>query len=481
MLATENFAEWIFQTHADKFDKSAVVDDHNVLTYGQLKNKVELFAGFLHARGHQPQQRIIISMDDCVAWPVVFLGALYIGMNPVLVSGVMLPIDIERVIDLSDAVVIVSDHVQDWSIPCIDKKIVMSCQAVPFKDFYRYHPDEMCLWLLSSGSTGESKCIVNRHANLYNLLQLVSDTLGINSTSAVLSTAKMSWTYGFNVSITFALGLGATAYVISGVPAPSRITQRINNSNITHLFTVPGVLISILKHNSDLDDLNCNVFSAGESLPSYVAQEFLNRYKIQICDMYGLGETTQVCIMQTRDNWQIGSIGQPLPGIQYKLCDELGNLVKIGHVGELWIASPCQASFYWKDHERTQQIFQGSWVRTGDQCYQLDHNNLVFMGRCDDLIKINGLTVAPSEIENAIMNLNLVEDCTVVHTTNVQGLAELHAFVITLGDTDSNHIQQQLQQYLPVYKIPRHIKFVDSLPKTLTNKKIRNTLRKNLV
>ena len=480
-LEHKNFAAWIFLTHADKLSKPAVIDDHTVLTYKKLCTHVELFAGYLHAQGGRPQQRIVISMDDGVSWPVVFLGALYVGMNPVLVSNIMPVTDIERVIQISDASIIVSDHNQQWSIPCIDKKIVMSCCAEPIKDFYRFHPDEMCLWLLSSGSTGEPKCIVNRHANLYNLLQLVAPTLGIDCDSVIYSTAKMSWTYGFNLSVTFALGSGATAHVGNSLPAPTRVYNKLKKHAITHLFSVPSVLSSMLKHPDHEIIFPPRIFSSGEPLPVQVAQAFVDQHDRQVCEVFGMSETTQIYCAQTLDTWQPGTIGRPLPGVQYQLRDSLGAVVELGQVGELFVSSPCQATLYWKDWSRSQQVFQGSWVRTGDQCLENAQGNLVFVSRSDDLVKIQGLYVAPSEIENAIANLPGIEDCTVVHAPNSQGLAELHAFVIRNNNVDSTYIKQELQKQLPAHKIPRHVKFVETLPKTLTNKKIRSSLRNNLI
>jgi benzoate-CoA ligase len=480
MLALENFAAWALSTHDKQHNKPAVVDDHVTLTYGQLREHVEKFAGYLQSLDCQPQQRIIISMDDSVSWPVVFFAALYVGMNPVLVSNAMPVNDIERIIHISDAKVIVSDHHQKWSILCINKDTVLSCGATVQKDFYRFHPDEPCLWLLSSGSTGEPKCIVNRHANLYNLLKLVTPAAGLDSHSNIYSTAKMSWTYGFNVSVTFALGLGATAHVSSGLPAPSRIYKKLQQHNITHLWTVPGVLAGMQRHPKDQIVLPLRIFSSGESLPSQIAQAFLDQYDRKICEVFGMSETTQIYCMQTLDTWQSGTIGKPLPGVKYQLRDSNGATVGPGQVGELFVSSPCQASMYWKDWARTQATFQGAWVRTGDQCRVNEQGNLLFVGRTDDLIKIKGLYVSPVEIENAIVNLPGIQDCTVVHAPNSQGLAELHAFVVTVEAVNQLHIQQALQKQLPDHKVPKHIKFVDSLPKTLTNKKIRNVLRQDI-
>lgn len=479
ILAHENFAAWVFQNYSDRRDKLAIVDDSATLTYGQLQTHVELFAGYLDTQGYQPQQRMIISMDDSVAWPVVFFAALYVGMNPVLVSNVMPVSDIERIIDISDAAVIVSDHGQQWSIPCIDKNTVINPAAEPLTDFYRFHPDEMCLWLLSSGSTGEPKCIVNRHTNLYNLMKLVAPGTHVDSRSHVYSTAKMSWTYGFNVSVTFALGRGATAYVTAGVPAPTRIYQVLAQHPITHLWTVPGVLAGLLRHPRANTTFPTRIFSSGEPLPPQITQAFVDQHDRRVCEVFGMSETTQIHTIQNDSNWQLGTIGQPLPGVKIQLRDSQGRQVESGQVGELFVSSPCQAIMYWKDQAKTQATFQGAWVRTGDQCKVNEQGNLVFMGRGDDLIKIKGLYVAPAEIENVIASLPGIEDCTVVHVPNSQGLAELHAFVVPTG-SDQPNIPQALKNQLPDHKIPRHIKFVDSLPRTLTNKKIRASLRKSL-
>lgn len=480
MLAQENFAAWVFATHADKKDKIAVVDDRACLTYGQLQIYVEKFAGLLRQQGHTAQQRIVISMDDSVAWPVAFFGALYQGMNPVLVSNAMLSTDIERIINISDASVIVSDQSSSWSIPAIDCSTVLTCQAEPVKDYYNFHPDEPCLWLLSSGSTGEPKCIVNRHANLYNLMCLVAPATGIDSNSKILSTAKMSWTYGFNVSVTFALGSGATAHVVPGAPAPTKIYNTILERQITHLFSVPAVLASMLKHKRSQLPGDLQVFSSGEPLPSTVAQKFIHEFGIKICDVFGMSETTQIYCMQSKNNWEPGTIGQPLPGVTCELRDEHGQPVPYGQVGEIYVSSPCQASLYWKDWHKTRSTFLGAWVRTGDNARWSDQGNLVFLGRKDDLIKINGLYVSPFEIESAVSTLPEVEDCTVVRVANPHGLAELHAFIVINQHTTTDHVRKQLEKVLSTYKIPKHIKFVDTLPKTLTNKKMRAVLRQQI-
>lgn len=480
MLALSNFAAWVVQTHGDKSHKTAVIDDYQTLDYQQLCSRIQRFAGYLHLSGLRPQQRVIISMDDCVHWPVAFLGAVYIGVNPVLVHSGMMVKDIERIIKISDAVSIISDHEQNWSVPCISKDTLMHCETPALHSFYQFHPDEMCVWLLSSGSTGESKCIVNRHANLYNIMNLMTQSTGINENSILFSTAKMSWAYGINVSVTFALGHGATACVNSGLPSPSKISDKIINHKVTHFFSVPTIFASMLKHRSQKFAKDLNVFSAGECLPTNISQRFYDFHGIGIRDCIGMAEVMQIYCMQDKSNWKPGNIGKPLPGVKCELRDAHGQSVAPGILGELYVSSPCQALMYWKDWQKTRDTFKGEWVRTGDQCMQDEHGNFIFLARCDDLVKIKGSFVAPFEIESIIEEIPEIDHCTVVHAPDSQGMAELHAFIVTNKDIHTDKIKQTLKNRLSNFKIPKHYHFVDSVPKTLTNKKNRDLLRKSL-
>lgn len=481
MLPLINYAAWIIQTHRDKSHKIAVIDGHQTITYNQLCTHVQRFAGYLHFLGYKPQQRVIVTMDDSVYWPVAFLGAIYIGMNPVLVHNGMMIKDIERIINISDSALIISDREQNWSIPCISKDTLVECQTPELENFYQFHPDEMCVWLLSSGSTGEPKCIVNRHASLYNILNLLTPVAEINSDSILFSTAKMSWAYGVNVSVTFALGNGATACVNSGIPSPSKIINKIINNKVTHFFSVPTIFASMIKHKNQKLPNNLNVFSSGEFLPSSVSQSFFDYYQVPVRNCIGMAEVMQIYCMQQKLDWKPGNMGKPLPGVICELRDAHDQLVSPGTVGELYVSSPCQASMYWKDWKKTQETFRGKWVRTGDQCMQDEHGNLVFVGRCDDLVKIKGSFVAPSEIESIIEEIPEIEICTVVHAPNSQGLAELYAFIVSNKDIQADYVRQILENKLPSFKIPKYLNFVKSIPKTLTNKKNRSLLRNSLL
>lgn len=476
--AVTSFVEWVFDKNKHLADKTALVDDNQQLTYGDLERHVSGFSSYLKKLKIQPQQRILICMDDCVEWPVAFLSCLAVGANPVLVSSELPTVSLNKIIKLTDAVAVISNKIIEAEVDLITNILNHTSQTI---DFYQYHPDEPCVWLLSSGTTGDSKCIVHRHSALYNLFQIATDSVcKIDQDSRIYSTAKLSFTYGFNNAITFGLGSGATVYLLAGAPAPTRVFEKLQNHQITHFFTVPTIINSMVKHgqHQQLPSSITMMVSAGEPLPLSLCQQFEHRYNIKIYNCIGMGETMQMYCSQSKDHYESGTIGVPLPGVECKILNDLGEEVVDGSVGELWVKTPCAALMYWKNWSSTKEIFQGPWVKTGDQVMQTPTGHYVYVSRSDELIKINGLFVSPIEIESAILECENVVDCAVISSKSKNELPEIHAFIV--GDVDVQMVRDFLKNHLPGYKIPKYIKLLDNLPKTITNKKQRAVLRQTL-
>jgi benzoate-CoA ligase len=472
-----NFAQWLFEKNIPNKNKLALVDNNQSLNYQQLEHQAKIVAKKFIDADLLPQQRIILRLEDCVEWPIFFLASLCVGLNPVLVSADLPEQSLLRIIDLCDCQAVVSKNQNYAGVKNFHKYQALQ-SGDQIGNFYNYHPDEPCFWLLSSGTTGEPKCIVHRHANLHNLFELVAEpAYGINSQSRILSTAKLSFTYGFNNGITFSLGHGATTYLINGIPAPSLIFDKIDQHLITHFFTVPTVIDSMLRHgqNKTLNQSVKLMVSSGEPLPDAIREKFEAQHKVVIYNCIGMSEVTQTYCAQTLQNYEAGTVGGPLPGIQCRVQTDNGSIAPIGEIGELFVKSPCAALMYWKDWNKTKTTFLGEWVRTGDKVIQTSQGNFKYVSRADDLIKINGLYVSPIEIETAIMQIPDVLDCAVVVGRD-NPLPEIHAFVVANKVTETQ-IKNILRNTLDRHKIPKQIHFIDSLPKTVTFKKQRSKLR----
>ena len=477
---SNNFAKFIIDSNRSRHNKIAIVDDLKSLTYKDLETHILWFSNHLRQSLVKPQDRVIICMEDCIEWPVAFLSVVAVGGNAVLVNNKSFITDIEKISKLSDAKFVIGQEIA--GLKCFDKKDILKKNENTLQDFYQYHDDEMCFWLLTSGTTGESKCIVHRHKDLTTLLDLVAEpAYQVNEHSRILSTAKLSFGYGFANSLVFALGKGATAFLIRGTPAPNLLFKNLNVNSITHFFTVPTIINSMIKHGRDKKISTVKVMvSSGEPLAPELAEKFHEQHGIFVLDGIGMSENWYNYCTTTLNDYSLGTIGRPVPGIECSVRDDQGNELPIGEIGEMWVKHPCAALQYWKNWKDTKSTFVGEWIKTGDKVIKQKNGHYKYISRKDDLLRVSGQWVSPIEIENIIMAIEGISECAVVHKITNIGLTEIHAFISFQNIIPESDIKMQLGKYLPSYKIPKYIHQISSLPKTVNLKKNRTKLREML-
>ena len=475
-----NYTQSVFEQSSQYPDKLAVVDDNYVFSYQELENQVKYFAHYLESLGLLPQQRIILYFDDCVEWYVAFLASVAVGVNPVCFSHLFPLSTVANTIDFVDAYAIVTDKEleSNCNIIQIHKSQILNSSSEQISKYYDYHSDELCLWLLSSGTTGHPKAVIHRHDNFKNYFVTSRQLYQIDSSSNILSTAKLSFTYGLNMNMVIGLSSGATSYLINGIPAPTKIFDIINKNSITHFFTVPAIITSILKHgkNKILPDSLTHMYSAGEHLQLATFNQFKERFGISIINTLGMSETMAMYLIQHEDNFEEGTVGSTFPECECQLRNDDGNIVPDGEVGEMFVKSLCLATMYWKDWTYTKKTFQGEWLKTGDKFKKTKNGNYQYVSRADDLLKINGLFVSPLEIESAMLQLPQINDCAVYIKTHDDGRKEVHAFIISDSGIAVPEIQEFLKNKLKSIEVPQYFHFISELPKTITGKKMRYKL-----
>ena len=165
-----------------------------------------------------------------------------------------------------------------------------------------------------------------------------------------------------------------------------------------------------------------------------------------------------------------------------KILDDRGQPVAAGEIGNLWVKSEAVCAAYWNCHERTKQTIQGNWICTGDKFHQDGDGYYWFDGRADDMLKVSGAWVSPSEIESVLIEHAAVAEVAVVANKDKNGLTKPVAWVVLrAGFVGSAELASSLQEFvvarLPTYKRPRCVEFISELPKTATGKIQRFKLR----
>jgi len=239
--------------------KTALIDDWGQLTYGELSEQIQRFAGGLQALGLKREERVLLLMQDSCDWVVAFLGSLYAGVVPVAVNTLLTAEDYAFMLANSRAqAALVSGPLLATLQGAMGmakteiQRVVVSRPIEPLKDGQvdmadfvskgalvssaKTMADEPAFWLYSSGSTGKPKGTVHSQGNLYWTAELYGKgTLNLRESDIVFSAAKLFFAYGLGNALTFPLSVGATVVLMSERPTPQATFKRLVEKK-THCF-----------------------------------------------------------------------------------------------------------------------------------------------------------------------------------------------------------------------------------------------------
>jgi benzoate-CoA ligase len=507
-----NFAEHLVSLNAERGDQPAFIDDSQVLSYRELTSSVRRFADALLRLGLKPEQRILVFLNDCVEWPVAFLGAMYAGLVPVPLNTLLPEIDVAYMLEHSGACAAVIGYsllstfekackLTEQHCECLKIVVASNGDTLPpdGQPFTRLlasgsaerkpscsHRDGIAFWLYSSGSTGRPKGVVHSHGNLYWTAKLYAKPiLGLTPADRVFSAAKLFFAYGLGNALTFPLSAGATAILMAERPTPQSVLARMVKHRPSVFCGAPTLYASLVGAFSGEERAPEGLrlcTSAGEALPRDIGLQFSKRFGAEILD--GLGSTEMLHIFVSNRLGEIcyGTTGKALEGYEVEVRDEAGACVNDGLIGDLWVKGPSSALLYWNDRAKSNATFYGQWVRTGDKYVRREDGYLVYAGRNDDMLKISGQYVSPFEVESTLMQHPSVFEAGVVGLLDPAGLCKAKAFVVLKpGNVATDSLAEELKAFvksrIAPFKRPHFVEFVPDLPKTATGKIQRFRLR----
>jgi benzoate-CoA ligase len=506
-----NFAQHLLSLNAGRSDKTAFVDDHGTLTYGQLDDRTRRLAAGLKSLGIRREERVLVLMQDTADWPVAFLGALYAGIVPVAVNTLLTADDYAYMLEHSRAqAALVSGAVLPALKTALTKsdhevqKVIVSRPVAPldfgevaFDTFVEQHAplvrpapthaDDPGFWLYSSGSTGRPKGTVHSHANPYWTAELYGKgVLDVRESDVCFSAAKLFFAYGLGNALTFPLSVGATVLLMAERPTPDatfkRWTGGVGNVKPTIFFGAPtgfaGMLASPALPARDQVALRM-ASSAGEALPADIGERFKRHFGVDIVDGIGSTEMLHIFISNRPGDVRYGTTGWPVPGYEIELRADDGGGVPDGEPGDLYIHGPSAAMMYWGNRAKTRETFQGGWTRSGDKYVRNADGTYTYSGRSDDMLKVSGIWVSPFEVEATLVQHPAVLEAAVIGLPDAEGLVKTKAYVVLKpgAETTDAELKAFVKDRLAPYKYPRAIEFIAELPKTATGKIQRFKLR----
>jgi benzoate-CoA ligase family protein len=508
-----NAAAWLLDRRLDAGDgpRTAYRVDGRTVTYDELQADVWRAQNALRTLDVGPGERVALVLDDEPAFPAWFLGGLRSGAVPVPLSTMLTAGELAAILaDAGAGTVVVSaryaPHLAALAARCPDLRaaviagepdapvdagtLAVSAWAdLADRSEAPVAPttaESQAFWLYSSGTTGQPKGVMHRHASL----QATADTYGravleIGPDDRCLSVPKLFFAYGLGNSLTFPLSVGAAAVLNPRPPTPPDVTRLLRDEQPTLFFATPGFIAALLDSDPPSDtfaSVRCTV-SAGEALPADLQRRFQDRVGHPVLDGIGTTEALHIFLSNAKGVEQPGTSGRMVPGYDARLVDDGGQEVTEPDApGYLEVRGPSLATGYWSREEATLAAFRGEWLRTGDVYRRSVDGYWTFLGRNNDMIKAGGIWVSPAEVEGVLVEHPDVLEAAVVRGRDAHGLEATVAFLVPRDghSIDPVAIDAHCRERMAAFKRPRRLEVVDELPKTPTGKIRRFALREQL-
>jgi fatty-acyl-CoA synthase len=483
--------------------QDAVVDlaANRRLTYSELDREIAKCAGYLSSALANPVgARVAILGRNSVAHLVLHFACVRAGaiLQPLnwRLSGPELR---AQVMDATPELFIYQSEFEDAARPAHENTSVKQvvriapegdelaalierappCEARDFGD------DAPVTLLYTSGTTGKPKGVIVTRGNAWATAFNFAIKNEVAAGDVLLCDMPLFHVAGLFGVARAALFMGAKV-LISDRFIPEIALQRMSDAalGITHYFAVPQMAMAMLQDptwsKSNLSRLKALVIG-GAPLPKSVVDRLLAGNVMPV-EGYGISEAGTVTgLPLDRDiiGRKAGSCGLPAMLIEIRIVTPNGEEAAPGEVGEMWLKGPSVTPGYWNAPEATAKAFHDGWFKTGDAARRDADGFYQIVDRWKDMFITGGENVYPAEIEAALVELPSVAECAVVGVADERWGESGCAYVVRRASLTENDVLAHCQARLARYKIPKHVRFVDTLPRTASGKVKKDALRRD--
>jgi len=476
------------------------------VTYRELAEKVRRVAWAFHQLGIRQGDKVAIILPNEPEYLYGWFGLCHIGAMMVPVNTALKGEGLHYILEHSDArAVIVHERFLPSLLPVFPdlKKVEhLICQrgkedlnspipreAVLWEDFIQSQPTLPAIEikgsapgqiLYTSGTTGRPKGVVIEQArSVLSGIRIAS--ISRSTPSDTLYTALPLFHVNAQHVTTWAAIMADACVAISERFSASHYWQETRNFRVTRVSFL-GSMMSILYNqppkSDDADNPVEIAMSAGT--PAAIWEKFEKRFGLRILEYYG---TSEGGFLQNEIGGKVGAMGRETPLYEARIFDPNDQELPPGKVGELVFRSPTPGAKlveYYKNPEATAEKARGGWLRSGDLAYRDEEGYFFFVDRQTDYIRRRGENISSADIERILNSHPRILESAVVPVPSELGEDEVKAFVVFRPGAalTPEELIRFCEERMASFMVPRYWEFRDSLPKTTTEKIMKDVLKK---
>jgi long-chain acyl-CoA synthetase len=468
----------------------------NTISFSELDEATAGVAGLLRARGIEPGDRVGVMLPNVPEFAIAYYGVLRAGAVVVPMNVLLKQREVEFYLSDAGAKLIVA-----WSefAPAAQEGAaaagadclviepggfeVVLAGSEPVAAVAERAGDDTAIVLYTSGTTGKPKGAELTHSNLRRNADVTARTLlDAGPTDVVLGALPLFHAFGQTCGLNVAVTAGASLVLIPRFDA-DRVLEAIERDGVTVFEGVPTMFAALLNHSGrerfDLSSLRTCV-SGGAALPVEVLHGFEQAFGCTILEGYGLSETAPVACFNHPDRERVpGSIGTPIEGVELRIVDDRRREVSAGERGELAIRGHNVMKGYLNRPEATAEAIDGDgWFYTGDIARVDSEGRYYIVDRKKELIIRGGYNVYPREIEEVLYEHPAVREAAVIGIPHPELGEEVGAAIAVKSGAAVTEVEirDHVKANIAAYKYPRHVWFVDELPKGPTGKVLKREI-----
>ena len=425
-------------------DKIAVVDQNGQrqTTYKELFKMACRVAGYLQKKNYPPHSFIGISLPTSMEYVAAEIG-IWLAGHAIVPMGDKYPKDrIDYIMGHCEASLLINLE----TFKAIVKEVPIEITNLPDEE------DILALYY-TSGSTGNPKGVIHTYST-FDFSQFTLNTL--RSVTPLVMGMTLSMFYVVSEYMLATLCVGGKVVVVP--PSVIKDIRQLElfyiQHHITFAFFTPSLLRFFRNQSSDLQ----LVIVTSERLSGIGPGNY------KMINFYGQTETGEACFKFDIDKaYENTPIGKPLQDhFEYRILKDDLQEVAQGEEGELCLRGRLSPGYY-KDPKRTEELWRGGWLHTGDIVREMPDGNIVYVNRKDWMVKINGQRVEPGEVESVMKQVDGVANAIVKGFTT-QDRQFLCAYYIANGNVSEDTIRKYLRSKLPAYMVPAYFVRMDSFP-----------------